>query len=188
MIRKGAAKGLTARPSASCSEFYRVYAESLRNLGTPVLPAGYFHSLQRVFAGRCEIMTVAPAGHPAIATVMSFYFRDEVLPYYGGGSATAREYHAYDFMYWELLVHALARGARLFDFGRSREGSGSYRFKTHWGFEPEPLSYQYDLVHAASVPNVTPDNPRYHALIRAWQMLPLPVTKMIGPWLARSLG
>jgi hypothetical protein len=91
-------------------------------------------------------------------------------------------------MYWELLVHALARGSRVFDFGRSRQGTGSYRFKTHWGFEPEPLRYQYDLVRAAGIPNVTPDNPRYHAFIKVWQRLPLSVTTWIGPWLAKDLG
>lgn len=189
MIRKGEARGLVARTDGDTAEFFSVYAESLRNLGTPVLPGHYFETLRRVFGDRCEVMTVATApGAPAIAAVLSFYFRDEVLPYYGGGTPAARENHAYDFMYWQLLVHALGRGTRVFDFGRSRAGSGSYRFKTHWGFEPVALDYQYDLVRARELPNVTPDNPRYHLLIRAWQKLPLPVTRVIGPWLARSLG
>ncbi len=189
MIRKGAAKGLIARVGSDVADFYRVYAESLRNLGTPVLPLRYFQTLQRVFGDRCEILTVgAGAGGRPVAAVMSFYFRDEVLPYYGGGTASARELHAYDFMYWELLVHALGRGARVFDFGRSRRGTGSFRFKTHWGFEPEPLPYQYDLVSAAHIPNTTPDNPKYQALIGLWQRLPVPVTRVIGPWLARNLG
>jgi FemAB-related protein (PEP-CTERM system-associated) len=189
MIRKGATKGLVSSLDARVRDFYRVYAESLRNLGTPVLPLRYFEALQRVFGDSCEIMTVRSGqGGPPVAAVMSFYFRDEVLPYYGGGTDQARECHAYDFMYWELLVHALGRGARVFDFGRSRQGTGSYRFKTHWGFEPAPLRYQYDLVRAASIPNVTPDNPKYHAFIRLWQKLPVPVTTAIGPWLARNLG
>lgn len=38
-----------------------------------------------------------------IAGVMSFYFRDEVLPYYGGGTGEARALKANDFMYWELM-------------------------------------------------------------------------------------
>jgi FemAB-related protein (PEP-CTERM system-associated) len=188
MIRKGAAKGLRARFDLPVAGFYRVYAESLRNLGTPVLPLRYFQSLQRVFGPACEITGVGlDTGAPA-AAVMSFYFRDEVLPYYGGGGESARDLHAYDFMYWELLAHALGKGVRVYDFGRSRQGTGSYRFKTHWGFEPEPLQYQYDLVKAREMPNVTPDNPRYRRMIELWQKLPVPVTTLIGPWLARSLG
>jgi FemAB-related protein (PEP-CTERM system-associated) len=188
MIRKGAAKGLTARHDGSVEEFFAVYAQSLRNLGTPVLPLRYFHALRQAFGDACEITTVEAGEGAAVAAVMSFYFRDEVLPYYGGGTDRARETAAYDFMYWELLVHALGRGSRVFDFGRSRQGTGSYRFKTHWGFEPEPLRYQYDLVRSSAIPNVTPDNPRYHAFIKVWQRLPLPVTTWIGPWLAKDLG
>jgi FemAB-related protein (PEP-CTERM system-associated) len=189
MIRKGASRGLAPRFGAGVAEFYRVYAESLRHLGTPVLPRRYFDSLQRVFADDCEVMTVGVgADGPAISAVMSFYFRDEVLPYYGGGNDLARANHAYDFMYWELLVHALGRGSRIFDFGRSRRGSGSYRFKTHWGFEPQSLHYQYDLIRTSSLPNTTPDNPRYRALISLWRKLPLGLTTTVGPWLARSLG
>jgi FemAB-related protein (PEP-CTERM system-associated) len=188
MIRKGAAKPLEARFDGTVQEFFRIYAESLRNLGTPVLPLRYFEILQRVFADRCGVMTVGMRGARASAAVLSFYFRDEVLPYYGGGTASAREHHAYDFMYWELLVNALSRGCAMFDFGRSRQGTGSYRFKTHWGFEPEPLHYQYDLVRQQELPNVTPDNPRYAAMIGLWRRLPLGITTAIGPLLARNLG
>jgi FemAB-related protein (PEP-CTERM system-associated) len=189
MIRKGIAKGLVSNRNGRVTDFYRVYSQSLRDLGTPVLPLRYFETVKRVFGDSCEITTVGTGhNHPPIAAVMSFYVRDEVLPYYGGGTGKAREVHAYDFMYWELLVHALGRGVRIFDFGRSRQGTGSFRFKKHWGFEPLPLPYQYDLVRAASIPNVTPDNPKYHALIRLWRWLPVPVTTVIGPWLARNLG
>lgn len=189
MIRKGAQKGLVVRKNAPIDDFFRVYAESLRDLGTPVLPLRYFCALQHAFGDACEVMTVAgPDGGQPLAAVLSFYFRDEVLPYYGGGTPAARQFHAYDFMYWELMVHALGRGVRWYDFGRSRRGTGSYRFKTHWGFEPQPLHYQYDLVRSSAVPNVSPDNPRYRTLIGAWQKLPLWVTTTVGPWLARDLG
>jgi FemAB-related protein (PEP-CTERM system-associated) len=189
MIRKAIAKGLVSITNAPVTDFYRVYSQSLRDLGTPVLPLRYFETLKRVFGDSCEIATVGTQESRApIAAVMSFYFRDAVLPYYGGGTPKARAFHAYDFMYWELLVHALRRGVRVFDFGRSRRGTGSFRFKTHWGFEPLPLPYQYDLVRAEGLPNVTPDNPKYQALIKLWRYLPVPVTTMIGPWFARNLG
>lgn len=187
IIRKGMQRGLRAQVQTDVGPFYAVYAESLRNLGTPVLPRNYFAALQRVFGEDCEVLTVRQ-DQRILAAVMSFYFRDEVLPYYGGGTREARACHAYDFMYWNVMTRAAARGVRLFDYGRSRIGTGSYRFKTHWGFKPQPLPYQYLLVRSASLPNLSPDNPRFHRLINLWKKLPLGVANALGPWLARSLG
>ncbi len=187
MIRKGMKNSLEVRMGASVDEFYTIYAESLRGLGTPVLSKRYFQILKSVFGDRCDVLSVRRNGVP-VSSVMSFYFRNEVLPYYGGGTPAARQYSAFDYMYWELMVDAVNRGVEVFDFGRSRNGTGSFRFKKHWGFEPEKLAYQYDLVNANELPNLTPDNPRYLAAINIWKKLPLQVTNTVGPWLARNLG
>ena len=187
MIRKGMRADLTSVIDADVERLYDVYAESVRNLGTPVFPKAYFRALKAVFGERCEILLVEHQGRP-VAGVMSFYFRDEVLPYYGGGTAEARRLYANDFMYWEVMRRAVEKGVRVFDYGRSKKGTGSYRFKKHWGFEPEPLYYEYDLVRAKEMPDINPLNPKYQLFIRLWQKLPLPVSKWIGPWLARDLG
>lgn len=187
MVRKGIALGLEAHHGGSVDEFYRVYAESVRNLGTPVLSRKYYARLQQTFADDCEITVVTHQGQ-AVAAVMSFYYRDEVHPYYGGSVARGRDLAANDFMYWAVMQRAAARGARLFDFGRSKLDSGSYHFKKHWGFEPRPLPYAYYLVRAKTVPNVSPTNSKYRLFIKAWQRLPLSVSQALGPWLARDLG
>ncbi|BCX89811.1 hypothetical protein MIN45_P2184 [Methylomarinovum tepidoasis] len=187
MIRKGIKAGLTSVIDDGIDRLYEVYAESVRNLGTPVFPKRYFQALKETFGDRCEILIVEHQGRP-VAGVMSFYFRDEVLPYYGGGTADARHLYANDFMYWEVMRRAVGRGIRMFDYGRSKKGTGSYRFKKHWGFEPEPLYYEFDLVRAREMPDINPLNPKYRLFIRAWRRLPLPLSKLIGPWLARDLG
>jgi FemAB-related protein (PEP-CTERM system-associated) len=187
VIRKGTAAGLRSVVDPGVDRFYDAYAESVRNLGTPVFPKRYFALLREVFGDCCEVLTVEHGGR-AVASVMSFYFRDEVLPYYGGGTREARELKANDFMYWEVMRRAVEKGVRVFDYGRSKVGTGSYRFKTHWGFEPEPLPYEYELVKAGTVPDINPLNPKYRLFVAAWQHLPLPVSKLIGPWISRSLG
>jgi FemAB-related protein (PEP-CTERM system-associated) len=111
-----------------------------------------------------------------------------VLPYYGGGTEEARDLKGNDFMYWEVMRRATEKGVRVFDYGRSKVGTGSYRFKTHWGFEPEPLAYEYELVKAKTVPEINPLNPKYRYFIAAWQRLPLPVSNLVGPWISRNLG
>jgi FemAB-related protein (PEP-CTERM system-associated) len=187
MVRKGIAAGLQARHDGSIADFYRVYAESVRNLGTPVLSRKYFEKLQQTFGEDCEVTVIAHEGQP-VAAVMSFYFHDEVHPYYGGSVAHGRDLAANDFMYWAVMQRAVERGVRLFDFGRSKQDSGSYHFKKHWGFEPQPLPYAYRLVRAEAVPNLSPTNSKYSLFIKAWRRLPLPVSCLLGPWLARDLG
>jgi FemAB-related protein (PEP-CTERM system-associated) len=187
MVRKGIAAGLEAHCGNDIDAFYRVYAESVRNLGTPVLPRHWYARLQQTFDEDCEVTVVTHGGKP-MAAVMSFYFRDEVHPYYGGCVWQGRDVAANDFMYWSVMQRAAERGARLFDFGRSKQDTGSYHFKKHWGFQPEPLPYAYHLVRTAEIPNVSPTNRKYSLFIKGWQRLPLPVANALGPWLARDLG
>ena len=124
-----------------------------------------------------------------VAAVMSFYFREEVIPYYGGSTAAARTIKGVNhFMYWELMRRAREQGSRLFDFGRSKAGTGPYTFKKNFGFEPKPLPYEYFLVGSDAVPDVNPLDPKYRLMIETWSKLPLPVANLVGPFLARSLG
>jgi FemAB-related protein (PEP-CTERM system-associated) len=187
MVRKGIQAGLISQPDDDIEQFYRAYSESVRNLGTPVFPKRYFARLKEVFGDDCEVLSITQDGR-LVASVMSFFFRDQVLPYYGGGVSHARRVKGNDFMYWEVMRRAAERGVRLFDYGRSKVGTGSYSFKKNWGFTATPLSYEYLLVGAEQVPDINPLNPKYRFFVNAWKRLPLPVANTIGPLLARSLG
>jgi FemAB-related protein (PEP-CTERM system-associated) len=187
MVRKGIDAQLQSTVGADVDNFYAMYSESVRNLGTPVLAKKFFAALLREFGSNADVLTVTHDGTP-VSSVMSFYFRDEVLPYYGGGTSAARDLKANDFMYWALMQHSVKRGATLFDFGRSKTGTGSFSFKKNWGFEPQNLEYQYHLVRSASVPNLSPTNPKYRALIATWKRLPVWVTQAVGPMIAKHLG
>jgi FemAB-related protein (PEP-CTERM system-associated) len=187
MVRKGIKAGLSSEPDEGIDRLYGAYSESVRNLGTPVFPKRYFAALKSEFGDACEVLSVTHQGE-LVASVMNFYFRDEVLPYYGGGTAAARALAANDFMYWEVMRRAVEKGVRVFDYGRSKRDTGSFSFKKHWGFEPEPLHYAYYLVKARDVPDLNPSNPKYQLFIKAWQRLPLGVSRIVGPWLARGLG
>ena len=187
VVRKACKNGLEAVIDADVDRLYPLYAYSLRNLGTPVFPKRFLQRLSDVFGDQVEIMTVTHDGQP-VSSVLSFYFRDQILPYYAGGADAARALKAHDFMYWSLICHAAGRGVRYFDFGRSKKDTGAYNFKRHWGFEGRPLGYEYFLVKDDQVPDLSPANPRYDRAIKAWQKLPLPVTRVLGPLLARNLG
>ena len=187
MVRKGIKAGLVGEPDDGIDHLYQAYSESVRNLGTPVFPKSHFRAIRTEFGDDVDVVTVRHEGN-VVASVMNYYFRDQVLPFYGGGISAARSLAANDFMYWEVMRRAVERGCRVFDFGRSKVDTGSYRFKKHWGFEPEPLSYEYHLVRAKEMPDLNPNNPKYRLFINAWKRLPVGVSRAIGPWLARGLA
>lgn len=188
MVRKGIDEGLQSEWDSGTERLYRVYAESVRNLGTPVFSSKYLRLLRQVFAINSSVLMITHEGRD-IAGVLSFYFRDEVIPYYGGSTTAARSVKGVNhFMYWELMRHSAAQGCRLFDFGRSKEGTGPFSFKKNFGFKPHPLPYEYYLVKSTSVPDVNPLNPKYRLMISVWSKLPLPIANFLGPLLAKSLG
>ena len=119
---------------------------------------------------------------------MSFYFRDEVLPYYAGDTVDARDLAANDFKYWELMRRASERGVRVFDYGRSKRGTGSFDFKKNWGFDATPLAYEFHLLKRETIPENNPLNPKYRAAIAMWRRLPIRVANFLGPHLVRNLG
>ena len=86
------------------------------------------------------------------------------------------------------MRRACERGYRVFDYGRSKVGTGPYSFKKNWGFEPQPLSYEYRLYKRDAIPQNNPMNPKYRAFIAVWRRLPLPVANTLGPYIVRNLG
>jgi len=187
-VRKGLEKDLeisvgTAEPDRAAH--YAVYAESVRNLGTPVFPRSLFDAVLDTLDA--DILTVRHQGRP-VASVLSLYHGGVVLPYWGGGTFAARYLRANDRMYFELMRHARARGCTRFDFGRSKTGSGAWAFKKNWGFVPEPLSYASWTAPGAERRDADPTSARHAARIALWKRLPLAVANRLGPPIARGLG
>ncbi len=167
---------------------YDVYAESVRNLGTPVFDKKLFRTLKETFGERCNTLIVRDKHNHPVSSVLSFYYKDTVLPYYGGGKFEARELKSYDYMYYQLMCIAREKGITQFDFGRSKHDSGSYSYKKNWGMQEEPLHYKVALVTSNSLPNLSPNNPKYKLFINLWKRMPLSVSRAIGPNLSKYLG
>ena len=188
MIRKGIKNGLRGETDTSVDRFFALYADNAHRHGTPPLAKEYFVRLRDVFRDSCQILIIVDSRDRPVSGVMSFYFRDEVLPYYAGDTLEARELAANDFKYWELMRRACASGVRVFDYGRSKRGTGSFDFKKNWGFTAAPLAYEFLLRKRGTVPQNNPLNPKYRMLIAIWRRLPLPVANALGPFIVRNLG
>ncbi|MGE4324365.1 MAG: FemAB family XrtA/PEP-CTERM system-associated protein [Sphingobium sp.] len=167
-------------------DHYRVYAESVRNLGTPVFPARLFRETLAQFGEQADILVVYDGDRP-VSAVLSLYHHDHVLPFWGGGVQDARHLRSNELMYYRLMGHARERGMRHFDFGRSKSGSGQAAWKKSFGFTPRPLAY-HSWSPTGAVRDVNPQSVRYQRLVDLWKRLPLPVAALIGPPIARGLG
>ncbi len=186
-IRKAidaAGKGdLTIRHDGEPEIFYKLYAQSLHRLGTPVFAKTFIKALLEVFAAQSEISVVESHGAP-IASLVSFYFKDRVLPYYVGATECARDVRAFDYLYWAVMRRAAEKGFTVFDFGRSKTDSGPYHYKRLWGIEPCPLTYQVKLIAADTMPDVNAANPKFSAFAKMWPRIPGVVANRLGPLLA----
>jgi FemAB-related protein (PEP-CTERM system-associated) len=185
-VRKALANDLTVTTGrGDADDHYRVYATSVRNLGTPVFPRALFAAVLE----RCEadVLTVRHE-RVAVASVLSLVFKETVYPYWGGGTDAARGLRANDMMYFALMRHARERGCTRFDFGRSKAGTGAAAFKKNWGFAGVPLVYHHRTANGQAPRTVNPLDPKYAAKVAAWKRLPLPIANLVGPLIARGLG
>ncbi len=188
MVRKGIKNGLRSELDEGVDRFFALYADNVHRHGTPALPKRWFQALRDEFGADCDVLTVVGPDGRALSSVLSFYFRGEVLAYYAGDDESARDLAANDFKYWELMRRACARGLKVFDYGRSKVGTGPYAFKKNWGFEPTPLHYEYRLYKRDAVPQNNPNNAKYKLLIDTWRRMPIGLANRLGPFIVRSLG
>src|SRR4029077_7389445 len=84
MVRQGEKHGLRfVLDNSRLREFYQIYAASVRNLGTPVFGYPYFAKVVETFGDRCKVFLV-DYQDKGVAGVLVFFYKDQVLPYYGG--------------------------------------------------------------------------------------------------------
>lgn len=173
--------------SAEVDTFYSVFARNMRDLGTPVLPRRFFRELVRRFADEVCVALVMVDGRPAAAGILVRNGTRMEIPW----AASLREANRLGvnmLLYSEAIGHAIEAGCTEFDFGRSTEGSGTYKFKRQWGAQPEALFwYAWHDDKPDMGPGLSPDNPGFGLAIRVWQRLPVWLTRILGPRLARNL-
>jgi len=167
------------------SDFYRVFSRNMRDLGTPVYPRGFFAAILDEFAGDAELCVLRLSGQVAAAALLVHGQSVTEVP----SASSLRSLNstgANMAMYWHLLVRAIERSQQTFDFGRSTEGSGTFKFKAQWGAEPSPAVWQYH-VRQGSARAMRPDNGQFGLAIRIWQRLPLWLANAVGPAIVRGI-
>jgi len=169
----------------SLNDFYAVFSQNMRDLGTPVFPKKLFREILRHFPEEAELCILRQAGRPVAAGMLLHGPEITQVP----SASTLREYNQTNAnmrMYWHLLERAIERGQRTFDFGRSTLGGGTFKFKEQWGARPYPAIWQYYRREGSSE-DMRPENSKYDLLIKLWRQLPLSIANVLGPWIVRGI-
>jgi FemAB-related protein (PEP-CTERM system-associated) len=166
--------------------FYRVFAENMRDLGTPVYGKRFFDAVLRELPDTSWICCVYAGDTPVAAGFLMAFGNMLEIPW----ASSLRRFNRLSpnmLLYWSVLEFACQRGFAVFDFGRSSPDSGTYKFKAQWGAAAVPLYWHYWVPEGSALPNLTPQNPKMQLAIRAWQHLPVRLTTLIGPSIVKNL-
>ena len=165
--------------------FFDVFSHNMRDLGTPTFGRKLFQSILEQFPDEAEMCVVRSAGRAVAAALLLHGRGTTEVP----SASSLREFQSTSanmLMYWQLLCRAIERGQTTFDFGRSSEESGTYRFKKQWGAEPHPAVWQYH-VRQGSIGDMRPESGKFRLMIKCWQRLPLGVSRWLGPKIVRGI-
>lgn len=166
-------------------DFYHVFSTNMRDLGTPVFSRKLFASILNSFEGDAELCVVSKDSNPAAAGLLVHVDGVTEVP----SASCLRAFNVLNanmFMYSKLLERAIDRGSQTFDFGRSSEDSGTFKFKKQWGAKPHPAVWQY-FVRKGDPADMRPDSGGKQRLVRIWQRLPVWITKLAGPSIVRGI-
>jgi len=189
-VRKGEKNGLGVKVGGVelLDDFYTVFARNMRDLGTPVYGKIFFQLILEAFSKTARVVIVTdPTSSCPIAGGFLLGYRDRLeIPW----ASSLREYNHLQsnmFLYWNCLQYACEQGYRVFDFGRSSAESSTYKFKAQWGAQPVQHHWHYWLPGNQNMPELNPQNAKFQLAIALWQRLPLSVTRLLGPHIAKHL-
>ncbi len=169
------------------STVWRLYARSMRRLGSPNYPMRFFGELVSAFGSAVTIQVVRWSGWP-VAGLLTLSHKNVLYPYFAGIDERADIYGLNNYLYAESMRHGVQCGYREYDFGRTRaDNIGGMDFKRFCGFEPRDLEYQRYVPPGRVAPDLSAGSPRWATARRVWKLLPLPVTRPLGGWLAKSI-
>lgn len=187
-VRRGQNEGFTLHAGHDqFPAFYRLFHRHMRDLGSPAHGSRFYEAIIEHLSDRARFI-VARDGEAPVAGALLFEVNGTASNYH---TVALRRYNRRCpnyLIYWDMISQSCARGNRLFDMGRSEDGSTQLRFKTNWGARVVELSYNYYLRKLDRIPYVDPRNPRYRLPIAVWKRLPVPLTSRLGPHLIKGLA
>jgi FemAB-related protein (PEP-CTERM system-associated) len=187
-VRKGEKSGVAVDSGSIelLDDFYAVFARNMRDLGTPVYGRQLFADILSTFSAEARLHVARVDGLP-VAAAMSLQYRDVMEVPSASSLRAYRPLCPGHVLYWSLIRHAIDGGCRLFDFGRSTPGDGTFHFKAQWGSVPHQLWWECAGVAGLPRVEVNPRDGRFGLGVAIWKRLPLAVATRLGPHLVRRV-
>jgi FemAB-related protein (PEP-CTERM system-associated) len=168
-------------------DFYQVFCENMRDLGTPVYSKSFFANILETFKDNCTLCIVYWQGEPVSAGFLIRH-KDRMEIPWASTLSYANRISVNMYLYWQILSYAIETGCSEFDFGRSTVDEGTYRFKKQWKAEPQQCYWYHWVPEGGELPNLSPSNEKFDLAIKMWKKLPLPIANTLGPfWLKTCL-
>lgn len=189
-VKKPVRDGLTAKLGTHelIDDFYQVFAENMRDLGSPVHSRQWIEAIVSAYGDRSRVAVIyTPEGIPAAAGIVLIHPSTMSIPW----ASSLRRFNRLNpnmLLYWIFLNLAIDSGCRCFDFGRSTPGEGTYRFKEQWGTRPEPLFWGSSSLRGKR-PKPSSNGTEMRAIAEnLWRRMPLAVCNTLGPMVRRCVN
>jgi FemAB-related protein (PEP-CTERM system-associated) len=185
-IRKAQKSGLVAcyLGPEGLDDFYSVFAENMRDLGSPVHSRDFFGAVMRHLSDSTRLLVIRDGDRPVGAGLMLLHEGMISIPWVSS-LRSAFSKCPNQLLYWEAMRFGIGEGFRTLDLGRSSRDSGTFEAKRQWGAEPVQLHWHYHPEDAAPPGE---EVRRAAWAVGVWRHLPLAVVNRIGPWLRRGIA
>ena len=167
-------------------DFYNVFARNMRDLGTPVYSKTWFENILMEGTIKSTLIVVYMENKPVSTGFLVGSHETLEIPW-ASTIQSANTKNANMWMYRQILSFAINEKYKYFDFGRSTLGAGTYKFKKQWGALAYAHHWYYVLPEGESKPELNPDNPKYKLVIFLWKLMPVWLTKIIGPHIIKHI-
>ncbi len=188
-IRKAEKNGVVFRWAGEegVDPFYAVLCRNMHDLGSPVHSRQWFQAVMRNYGNNARIGLTELEGKCIGAGLILSINEQTAIPW----ASTLRQYNRHApnmLLYWNCLKFAADNGKKTFDFGRSTENEGTFRFKKQWGAKPTPLPWYVSPPHPRQSHNKSQTEPtRRETAAAVWKKLPAPIANLLGPQLRKYI-
>jgi serine/alanine adding enzyme len=188
-IKRGVKEGLETKVGGEdlLADFYKVFSENMRDLGSPVHSMGMMKNVLAEFADMARIIMVYAERKP-VACGMIIGFKDVMENPWASSLRRYSRQSPNMLLYWAMLEYSCERGFKLFDFGRSSPDEGTYRFKEQWGAKASPLQWYYVGRGVSGHVAEESEKEKFRKVMTCWQNMPVGLTRFFGPRIRRHIS